>query len=163
MSADQDPAPLEQALREVADLRARSTELAERLATDRVVLTAPDGSVTVTLGLTGALEDLRLGHRACELGPARLTAVIMRTVAAARTRATHQAAAAFAPMGVGTEAMRMVNMFLPDEENPDPGGAEDHGEHYAAEERARAPRAPVRLPRRPRPAEPEDDEEVDLW
>ncbi|WP_018681394.1 YbaB/EbfC family nucleoid-associated protein [Actinokineospora enzanensis] len=165
-----DPPSLGGIQQDIDQLRARSVELGERLSNDRVVMSSQDGAVTVTLSLSGALLDLSLGHRACELGPARLTAAIMQTVSAARGRVVRQVADAFAPMGAGTEVMRMLSVYLPEEQDPAPDS------YYPAEEPPQAqsqpqvrpqsqsrPETTGRRPRRPRPAEPEDDDEVDLW
>lgn len=140
----------------IADLQRKSEELQTRMTEERVTVSSPDDSVTVTVGLTGVLSDLRLGHRACDLGPARLTALIMQTFAQARGQAAHEAAAAFAPLGAGTDAMRMVNMHLPEDGQDEPAPAPP-----AAPQAQPQQPTPPQQPRRPAP--PDEDDDVELW
>ncbi|OLR91819.1 YbaB/EbfC family nucleoid-associated protein [Actinokineospora bangkokensis] len=158
--------PLDQLRARVADIQARAAALTERVHTEQVTVASPDRSVTVTVGITGALEDITLGHRACDLGPARLTQLIKQTVGAARSQAAHRAAEAFAPLGAGTEAMSIITKHFPPDRVPD---APDQTLYHAAEDPPplRQP-APVRRqpppPRRPARQHPVDDEDdVDLW
>ncbi len=161
---------------QVATLQAKAADLQQRMAEDSATASSQDESVTVTVGLTGVLLDIRLGHRACDLGPARLTQVIKQTLAAAQAKAAHRAAEAFAPMGSGTEAMAMLNLHLPPEPEAAAPGAP--ARFHRDEAPPPAPPAPPRSgppqqpPRQAPPARPtrpqrgpahDDDDDVELW
>ncbi|MCP2261494.1 YbaB/EbfC DNA-binding family protein [Streptoalloteichus tenebrarius] len=103
----------------LADLRQKSQALEENIAAAATTVSSPDGSVTVTVAPNGGLQQLVLGHRACELGPARLTALIMQTVHKGQRLAAHKVAEAFVPMGAGTEAMGMLTSHLPELDEDD--------------------------------------------
>ncbi|RLK54013.1 YbaB/EbfC family nucleoid-associated protein, partial [Actinokineospora cianjurensis] len=113
---DRDPVALADTQLALDELRSRAADLTTRLSTDRVTESSPDGSVTVTLSLTGALIDLTLNHRACALGPTRLTATILQTTAAAQVRATHQVAAAVSPFA--PEALHLITHHHPPHRPP---------------------------------------------
>ncbi|SHF80810.1 YbaB/EbfC family nucleoid-associated protein [Streptoalloteichus hindustanus] len=123
----------------VADLRRKSQELEENIGAAATTVSSPDGSVTVTVAPNGGLQQLALGHRACELGPARLTALIMETVHKGQRMAAHKVAEAFAPLGAGTEAMGMLTSHLPELDE-----AEER--ELDAQQAARAAGAPVSPP-----------------
>ncbi|MFD1149771.1 YbaB/EbfC family nucleoid-associated protein [Saccharothrix hoggarensis] len=113
----------------LADLQRKSADLQENFENSQATASSPDGAVTVTVGPNGGLLDIRLGHRATELGSARLTALIMQTVRVAQKQAARNVMAAFEPLGEGTEAMRMVSDAIPDDDGP-----EDHERDYGPAE-----------------------------
>ncbi|XVV03115.1 YbaB/EbfC family nucleoid-associated protein [Actinosynnema sp. CA-248983] len=92
----------------IADLQRKSADLQENFAAANGRATSQDGQVTVTVGPNGALMSLELGHRACDLGPARLTAVILETARSAQKVAAAKVVEAFEPLGADTEAMQFV-------------------------------------------------------
>ena len=156
----------------LADLQRKSADLQENFEASRATASSPDGAVTITVGPNGGLLDLQLGHRATELGPARLTALIMQTAQAAQKQAAQKVMAAFEPLGEGSEAMRMVSDSIPSDEVED-DDADYAGPEYAEPEPAPAPpppapsqpswqaQAPAPSPRPARPARPGDDEDDD--
>lgn len=153
----------------LADLQRKSTDLQENFQNSQATASSPDGAVTITVGPNGGLLDIRLGHRATELGSARLTALIMQTAKVAQKQAAQQVMAAFEPLGEGTEALRMVSDAIPDDEVED--DEPDYAEpEYAAPEpeparppvpqthTAQAPQARQAPPRAARPGDDEDDD-----
>ncbi|GAB2981123.1 YbaB/EbfC family nucleoid-associated protein [Saccharothrix stipae] len=130
----------------LADLQRKSADLQENFENSQATASSPDGAVTITVGPNGGLLNIQLGHRATELGSARLTALIMQTAKIAQKQAAQQVMAAFEPLGEGTEAMRMVSDAMPDDEVGD-GGA-DYAEYAAPEPE------PVRPPVPPAPLTP---------
>ncbi|MCE6999455.1 YbaB/EbfC family nucleoid-associated protein [Saccharothrix sp. S26] len=152
----------------LADLQRKSADLQENFQNSQATASSPDGAVTITVGPNGGLLNIQLGHRATELGSARLTALIMQTAKAAQKQAAQQVLAAFEPLGEGTEALRMVSDAIPDDEVGD--DEPDYAEPEYAEpepEPARTAPAPVAAgwqaqaqPSRPaRPSRPADDED----
>jgi DNA-binding protein YbaB len=103
----------------LADLKKKSEDLTENFAASTATVTSKDGAVTVTVGPNGGLQNLVLGHRAIELGAARLTALILETARHAQKQAAQQVLELFKPLGEGTEAYRMVSDSIPDDEQDD--------------------------------------------
>jgi DNA-binding protein YbaB len=123
----------------LAELKQKSEDLQEGIAAAESTATSRDGAVTVTVGPNGGLRDLRLGHRAVELGSARLTALILETTRTAQRQVVAKVRAAFEPLGAGTEAMAMYSDAVPDElvlpeepeakpSAPEPDRPDDEGE-----------------------------------
>ncbi|ATE57299.1 MULTISPECIES: YbaB/EbfC family nucleoid-associated protein [Actinosynnema] len=158
----------------LADLQQKSADLQENYAAASATVTSRDGAVKVTVGPNGGLQNLELGHRATELGAARLTALIMETARTAQKQAATKVMEAFAPLGEGTEAMQFVRDSIPDD---GPGADEDERDDYAEPEpepqRPQAPQQPPVPPyaqQRPAPAArpaarrpAEDDDENQPW
>ncbi|GAA1278419.1 YbaB/EbfC family nucleoid-associated protein [Saccharothrix xinjiangensis] len=150
----------------LADLQRKSADLQDNLANSQATASSPDGAVTVTVGPNGGLLNIQLGHRATELGPSRLTALIMQTSRAAQKQASQKVLAAFEPLGEGTEALEMVSDAIPDDEAPvDEERAYEETEPEPEPEPVRATPAfhaqqsrPPSRPRGPRPADDEDDD-----
>ncbi|GGP70778.1 YbaB/EbfC family nucleoid-associated protein [Saccharothrix coeruleofusca] len=147
----------------LADLQQKSADLQENYAAASATVSSRDGSVTVTVGPNGGLQNIELGHRACDLGPSRLTAVIMETARAAQKQAASKVVAAFEPLGEGTEAMQFVMDSIPSDGTEDED--DDDERDYAEPEPERAPARPQpvqQAPSRPaRPSRPADDEDDD--
>lgn len=100
---------------QLADLRQKSQDLQEGIAAAVSTATSPDGTVTVTVGPNGGLQDLRLGHRAVDLGSARLTTLILETARAAQRQVVAKVHEAFKPLGEGTEAMDLYLDAVPED------------------------------------------------
>lgn len=150
----------------LADLQRKSADLQENFENSQATASSPDGAVTITVGPNGGLLNIQLGHRATELGSARLTALIMQTARVAQKQAAQKVMAAFEPLGEGTEAMRMVSDAIPDDE-PDEVDDPAYAEVEPEPEPVRAPAPPppsrqMQMPTRPvrgsRPGDDEDDE-----
>ncbi|MFE9745002.1 YbaB/EbfC family nucleoid-associated protein [Saccharothrix saharensis] len=133
----------------LADLQRKSADLQENFQNSQATASSPDGAVTITVGPNGGLLNIQLGHRATELGSARLTAVIMQTAKVAQKQAAQQVMAAFEPLGEGTEAMRMVSDAIPDDDE-----VEDDGPDYAEPEYAEPEPEPTRPAPAPAPVQP---------
>ncbi|MEU4801987.1 YbaB/EbfC family nucleoid-associated protein [Actinosynnema sp. NPDC023587] len=144
----------------LADLKQKSDALQDDLAAANGTATSPDGAVKVTVGPGGGLLDLELGHRACDLGPSRLTALILTTARAAQKAASAKVVEAFAPMGTDTEAMRIVLDSIAHDEEPDV--VDDYEpEPEPAPQRPPAHPQPVAQPRPPAARPPRRDDEDD--
>ncbi|GGM72726.1 hypothetical protein GCM10011609_05630 [Lentzea pudingi] len=126
----------------LADLKQKSENLTENLSAASATATSKDGSVTVTVGPNGGLQNLQLGHRAVELGGPRLTAMILETARAAQKQAAQQVLELFKPLGEGTEAYQMVSDSIPDDEVEEDADAYDEID----DEPEPAPAPPVSRP-----------------
>lgn len=131
--------------RQVREMQAKAAALGEALSEAGATVRSRDGSVTVTLAPNGALTNLELGHRACELGPARLTSAIMTTVREAQRQTARTVATSFAAIDGEGEAADLIRSFLP----PDP-----EPEQFAAPEPEPGPTPPPRPPVPPTPPPP---------
>ncbi|MFD7654075.1 YbaB/EbfC family nucleoid-associated protein [Actinosynnema sp. NPDC059797] len=150
----------------LADLQRKSADLQDNLANSQATVSSPDGAVTVTVGPNGGLLNIQLGHRATELGSARLTALIMQTARAAQKQASQKVLAAFEPLGEGTQALEMVSDAIPDDAPVDEEREYEAAEPEPEPEPVRATpafhaqqaRPAARPARGPRPADDEDDD-----
>ncbi|MCT2585516.1 YbaB/EbfC family nucleoid-associated protein [Actinophytocola gossypii] len=97
----------------IAEMREKSEQLTQNFADSGATAASPDGGVRVTVGPTGALQDVQLAPSVTRFAPAELAGIINRTAAQAQRVAAHQVAAAFAPIAEGTDAMGMLRSFLP--------------------------------------------------
>ncbi|MFF1610606.1 YbaB/EbfC family nucleoid-associated protein [Amycolatopsis sp. NPDC058278] len=148
--------------RQVREMQSKAAALNEALSAAGATVRTRDGSVTVTLAPNGALTNLELGHRACELGPTRLTAAIMGAVRDAQRQTARAVADSFATINGDGESTEMVRSFLP----PDPPPDGD----FAAPESAEttpppppAPPSPPSAPRRRPSADDRPDDESNPW
>jgi DNA-binding protein YbaB len=150
----------------LADLKQKSENLTENVAAASATVTSKDGSVTVTVGPNGGLQNLQFGHRAMELGGPRLTALILETARRAQKQAATQVLELFAPLGEGTEAYQMVADSIPDDEvdeetNDAYDGVDDEPEPAPAPPPVSRPAAapqPAPVRGRPRPADDDNDD-----
>ena len=115
------------------DLQRKVALLHEGLENATVTTSSPDEAVVVTIGPNGGLQGLSLGHRAGEHTPTQLAGLIMQTVGRAQRQAATNVAEAFAPLGAGTEAMRMFATYQPPADSDSaeplpPTGSEDDEE-----------------------------------
>ncbi|MEA5360153.1 YbaB/EbfC family nucleoid-associated protein [Amycolatopsis sp., V23-08] len=160
--------------RQVRDMQAKAAALTEAISAAGATVRSRDGAVTVTLAPNGALTNLELGFRACEMGPARLTAAIMSTVRDAQRQTARSVADSFATINGDSESTDMVRSFLPPDPPPDgnfaaPENAEPERTPPPA---ATPPPAPPRppgpppagpAPRRRPPVEDHSDDESNPW
>ncbi|MGW4057889.1 YbaB/EbfC family nucleoid-associated protein [Amycolatopsis sp. NPDC004747] len=153
--------------RQVREMQSKAAALNEAISSAGATVRTRDGSVTVTLAPNGALTNLELGHRACELGPARLTAAIMGAVRDAQRQTARAVADSFATINGDGESTEMVRSFLPPDPPPDgnfadPEGAEPTPPPPAPPARP-APPAPPSAPRRRPAADDRPDDESNPW
>jgi DNA-binding protein YbaB len=162
--------------RQVRDMQSKAAALSEALSEAGATVRTRDGAVTVTLAPNGALTNLELGHRACEMGPARLTAAIMGAVRDAQRQTARRVADSFATINGDGESTEMVRSFLPPDPPPDgdfaaPGGAEPERTPPPAATppppppppRPAGPPSAGPAPRRRPPAEDHPDDEANPW
>ncbi|WP_033262472.1 YbaB/EbfC family nucleoid-associated protein [Amycolatopsis vancoresmycina] len=143
--------------RQIREMQSKSAALNEALSTAGATVRSRDGAVTVTLAPNGALTNLELGHRACELGPARLTAAIMGAVRDAQRQTARAVADSFAAINGDTESTAMVRSFLPPDPPPD-------GDFAAPESpEPTPPPPPAAAPRRRPAADDRLDDESNPW
>ncbi|WP_410640927.1 YbaB/EbfC family nucleoid-associated protein [Amycolatopsis sp. lyj-346] len=146
--------------RQVREMQSKAAALNEALSSAGATVRTRDGSVTVTLAPNGALTNLELGHRACELGPARLTAAIMGAVRDAQRQTARAVADSFATINGDGESTEMVRSFLP----PDPPPDGDFAAPDSAEPTPPPPPpAPPSAPRRRPAAAERPDDESNPW
>jgi DNA-binding protein YbaB len=146
--------------RQVREMQAKAAALDEAISSAGATVRTRDGAVTVTLAPNGALTNLELGHRACELGPARLTAAIMGAVRDAQRQTARAVADSFATINGDGESTNLVRSFLPPDPPPDTGFAAPES---AEPERTPPPAAPPAPPRRRPQADDHSDDEASPW
>ncbi|CAM4186563.1 YbaB/EbfC family nucleoid-associated protein [Kibdelosporangium persicum] len=156
----------------IAEIQRKSEQLQQNIASSGATVTSPDGGVRVTVGPTGALQDLHLAPSTTRYPPAELASLIMRVTAEAQRQAAHSVAEAFAPVAEGTEAMQMLQQFLPPppehvSDAPEDGlaGIDDNDDETPPRATAPPPVAPPPVspppsaPRPPRRPSAQDDDE----
>ncbi|MEU7785688.1 MULTISPECIES: YbaB/EbfC family nucleoid-associated protein [unclassified Amycolatopsis] len=155
--------------RQVREMQTKAAALTEAISAAGATVRTRDGAVTVTLAPNGALTNLELGHRACELGPARLTATIMGAVRDAQRQTARAVADSFATINGDGESTDMVRSFLPPDPPPDGDFAAPEPPETTpppappAPPRPPAPPAPPSAPRRRPPADDHFDDESNPW
>ncbi|SMD00470.1 YbaB/EbfC family nucleoid-associated protein [Kibdelosporangium aridum] len=152
----------------IADLQRKSADLQQNIAASGATATSPDGGVRVTVGPTGALQDLQLAPSTTRYPPAELAGIIMRVAAEAQREAAHRVAQAFAPVAEGTDAMRMLQEFLPPppehvSDAPVDGlpGVDDIDEPPQPSTPPPSPPPPAAPPRPPRRPSTQDDDDFE--
>ena len=145
---------------ELGDIRAKAAAAQEKLRSAVASVQSPDGAVSVTVGPSGVLQDLRFGPRAYERSPQALSGVVLQLIGRAQQKVSAQVADAFSGMvGENSAARELLGEFLPEPEpDPEPDRSTPQA---AAEERPPPQRGQPR--RRPRPAPEEDDGESNPW
>jgi DNA-binding protein YbaB len=154
---------MEETERKAKAMQSELTQLSTTVASS-------DGSVTITVNPGGGLDDLKLGHRACDLGHTKLTALIMSTFHKAQKEAASKAIALFeenfpdSPESLAA-VMDGYQYDLDDEDETD--GTAQKGWVPEAEpepEPTRRPQRPAATPTPPsrrRPAAAADDDEFE--
>ncbi len=164
---------------ELEEIRAKAATAQETLRSATASVQSPDGAVSVTVGPSGVLQDLRFGPRAYERPPQALSGLVMQLIGKAQQKVSAQVADAFSGMvGENSAARELLDEFLPAPE-PDAGvNSSNKSDVFMPEQEAddRPPRPPHRPPppqapqpqrdqprRRPRPAPDEDDGDSNPW
>jgi DNA-binding protein YbaB len=169
---------------ELEEIQAKAAAAQEKLRSAVATVQSPDGAVTVTVGPSGVLQDLRFGPRAYERPPQALSAQVLQLIGRAQQKVSAEVADAFSGMvGESSAARELLDEFLPAPEPdeatppPPPGKSEVFMPEQEAEDRPPRPPAPPHRPppgpppqqqhgqprRRPRPAPDEDDGESNPW
>ncbi|RSM47336.1 YbaB/EbfC family DNA-binding protein [Amycolatopsis balhimycina DSM 5908] len=172
--------PLAAFTAELEEIQAKAAAAQERLRSAVATVQAPDGAVTVTVGPSGVLQDLRFGPRAYSRPPQALSGLVMQLIGRAQQKVSAEVTAAFSGMvGENSAAREMLEEFLPAPE-PDEATPAEKSETFMPEQEAedRPPRPPSPPPlrppdpqrpqrdqprRRPRPEPEEDDGESNPW
>ncbi|WP_103348485.1 YbaB/EbfC family nucleoid-associated protein [Amycolatopsis sp. CA-128772] len=161
---------------ELEEIQAKAAAAQEKLRSAVATVQSPDGAITVTVGPSGVLQDLRFGPRAYERPPQALSATVLQLIGRAQQKVSAEVADAFSGMvGENSAARELLDEFLPapepDEGPPPPGKREVFMPEQEAEDRPPAHRPPPGPPppqqgpprRRPRPRPDEDDGESNPW
>ncbi|WP_328646932.1 YbaB/EbfC family nucleoid-associated protein [Amycolatopsis sp. NBC_00348] len=145
--------PLAAFTADLEELQAKAAAAQERLQAAVASVQSPDGAVSVTVGPSGVLQDLRFGPRAYERPPQALSGLVMQLIGRAQQKVSAEVADAFSGMvGENSAARELLTEFLPSPE-PDEGAQPDNG--FAAPPEAGArPQRPVPPPQRPSPPPP---------
>jgi DNA-binding protein YbaB len=157
---------------EVNQLAERAEEAKAKLKELTGSAASPDGAVTVTTNAGGALQSLVFGAKADELPKEKLASLVLATARRAQGQAAQQITGIMAPLvGENSEAMRFVQENIPalPPEQPDEAAAdggrvafnEEEQVAYSAEQPRFQP-APPAQPRRPRPADDDDEDGFDF-
>ncbi|MBE8520098.1 YbaB/EbfC family nucleoid-associated protein [Amycolatopsis sp. H6(2020)] len=153
---------------ELEEIRAKAAAAQEKLRSATASVQSPDGAVSVTLGPSGVLQDLRFGPRAYDRPPQALAGVVMQLIGRAQQKVSAEVAEAFSGMvGENSAARELLGEFLPEPE-PDDGAAfppQQPAEERPAHRPPPSPPQPQRGEprRRPRPQPEEDDGESNPW
>lgn len=161
---------------ELEEIRAKAAAAQEKLRSATASVQSPDGAVSVTVGPSGVLQDLRFGPRAYERPPQALAGLVMQLVGRAQQKVSAEVAEAFGGMvGESSAARELLDEFLPapepaDEPTP-PGKSDVFMPEQEADDRPSSPphrpppnpQPPQQPRRRPRPAPDEDDGESNPW
>jgi DNA-binding protein YbaB len=170
--------PLAAFTAELEEIQAKAAAAQERLRSAVATVQAPDGAVSVTVGPSGVLQDLRFGPRAYERPPQALSGLVMQLIGRAQQKVSAQVADAFGGMvGESSAARELLDEFLPAPDEATPPAKSDvfMPEQEADDRPPRAPSPPQHQPpppappqhgqprRRPRPAPEDDDGESNPW
>ncbi|MDQ7809688.1 YbaB/EbfC family nucleoid-associated protein [Amycolatopsis sp. A133] len=148
---------------ELAEIRAKAAATQEKLRSAVASVRSPDGAVSVTVGPSGVLQDLRFGPRAYERPPQALSGLVMQLIGRAQQQVSAQVADAFGGMvGENSAARELLDEFLPEPEaGPPQPAAEERPPHQPPPSPQQPQHGQPR--RRPRPTPEEDDGESNPW
>lgn len=151
---------------EISDIAQRAEEAKERLQRVAATATSKDGAATVTVNVSGALQQLAFGPKADQMSRAELAASVLATAHRAQAQAAQQLTAVMAPLiGTDSDAMKFLEEQIPapevPEEEPPAAGQQWQldPEQRAAPQRPPAPPAPPPAPRPARQRPPSDDDD----
>ena len=166
---------------ELEEIQAKAAAAQEKIRSAVATVHSPDGAVSVTVGPSGVLQDLRFGARAYSRSPQALSGLVLQLIGRAQQKVSAEVADAFSGMvGEHSAARELLGEFLP-EPAPGDGPPLDDSDPFAPEAEAgpparRQPPGPPPGPppnaqppqhgqprRRPRPAPEEDDGESNPW
>jgi DNA-binding protein YbaB len=153
---------------ELADIRAKAAAAEEKLRSAVATVQSPDGAVSVTVGPSGVLQDLRFGPRAYERPPQALSRLVLQLLGRAQRKVSAEVADAFSGVvGENSAARELLDEFRPapepdEEPHPDDGGPvtprPEAGERPPSPPQHRPPNPPQPgQPRRRPRSEPDED------
>jgi DNA-binding protein YbaB len=164
--------------KQVREMQGKAAALSEAFAGSSATVSSSDRAVTVTVAPNGSLSNLELGPKACDMGPARLSAAIMQTVRLAQRQTANTVADSFIAINGDGETADLIRSFLPVEEAEPVPAANDQFAGVPEPEPEPTPPArpappvppapPAAAPappptRRPRQAGNRDDDEMSPW
>ncbi len=97
---------------------ARAEQVKEMVNTATGTSRSADGAVAVTVGPTGALQDLQLSPKAEGMKSAQLAQLILRTAQDAHRKVAEQVAQSVKPLIGDSEAMSFLESQIPPAEEP---------------------------------------------
>lgn len=99
---------------DLAEMKARAEQTSEQLREASATVAAPDGAVEVTVGPSGALQNIRFGQRAAQLSPDQLSSLAMRLLKKAQAQAGSRMVEALGELvGEQDGAVGALAEFLP--------------------------------------------------
>ena len=96
----------------------RAEQVKEMVNTATGTSRSADGAVLVTVGPTGALQDLQLSPKADGVKSAQLAQLILRTAREAHRKVAEQVAQSVKPLIGDSEAMSFLESQIPPAEEP---------------------------------------------
>ena len=99
--------------REARKLQEKGEALAAAFAASGSTVRSSDGSVTVKVEANGSLSSIEFGNRACAMGPANLSALVMKTVHEAQRKTAGKVAESYTEINGDDQAAELVRTFLP--------------------------------------------------
>ncbi|SEO43571.1 YbaB/EbfC family nucleoid-associated protein [Amycolatopsis saalfeldensis] len=144
--------------REARKLQEKGEALAAAFAASGSTVRSSDGSVTVKVEANGSLSSIEFGNRACAMGPANLSTLVMKTVREAQLKTAGKVAESYTEINGDDQAAELVRTFLPKVEDTG-DGAPDNPEQdkwapEAHEEEHPPPGRRMPPPGRPMPPQP---------
>jgi DNA-binding protein YbaB len=97
---------------------ARAEEIKGQLASAAASAQSPDGAVTVTVGPSGALQNLEFSPRADGLSRVQLAQAVLRAAREAHRRVAERMAQAVKPLIGDSAAMEFLESQVPPPETP---------------------------------------------
>lgn len=166
--------------REANKLQEKASALTAAFTASASTARSSDGSVTVKVEANGSLSSIEFGNRACTLGPARLSALVMQTVREAQRTTAERLMESYTGINGDDQAAELVRTFMPkvdDVEETAPENPEQNKWAPEAHDEAPPPQAgrpmppqpgrpmPPSPPASPRPRRPvtSDDDEMRPW
>ncbi len=151
----------------VNGLEQAAEQLRNDLSATTVTVSSADESVTVTIGPSGALQNVSFSPRAAEHSPAALAALLMKTVARGQRAVATKVVEAFTPVSDDNSTVELLTSFVPpepvDADEP-PAPAPSKYDQFAAEpapdHQPQHQPAPPPTPPRPAPTPPEPQPQV---
>ncbi|MGH4012709.1 MAG: YbaB/EbfC family nucleoid-associated protein [Pseudonocardiaceae bacterium] len=108
----------------------RSQEFQEQLQAVSETATSRDGAVTVTVGPSGALQNLAFAPRSRQLSEAELAQLTLQTTREAQNRVAHRIAALVEPVSGDGAALAFLRGQLPPLDDDQPADRDRSGERH---------------------------------
>lgn len=136
---------------EAEQMRAKAEQMQQMLRSAAAKVSSPDGVVTVTVGPSGVLQELKFDARAYRRPPEALSALVLRLIGEAQRKVSAQMTSALgALVGESSQAMELFKEFVP-EDPEDPEVPVDELEDRPEEQPEKQPEKPLTPPVPPAP------------